>query len=224
MCFDLCPGYTEAWLVSHHWISAVFLSDSIKMLSLANTTKDIWEEMVKERWFFFSLSPLGSPKWLLLLFPHEKDDIGRGKGRTKHGSGGKGDTGQLMDSGAAPALENWGGGTQDPWMLEWTSTCFFFSDSANAISVHILCVRVIRSVSRVDKTLSLDATAPRTSQCAVEDMWSKRNPLLYFTSSFTTQIQTSFSAWALDTNALCTGIRQVPAPFFSFFFALTYFL
>lgn len=51
-----------------------------------------------------------------------------------------------------------------------------------------LCVKC--SVSHVDKTLSLDATASRTSQCAVEDMWSEHNPLLYFTSSFTTQIQT----------------------------------
>lgn len=56
--------------------------------------------------FFFFLSPLGSPKWLLLLLPHEKDDIGRGKGRTQHGSGGKGDSGRLMDSSTAPALEN----------------------------------------------------------------------------------------------------------------------
>ena len=174
--------------------------------TLRNTTEDIWEELVEgEVIFFFSFffpSPLGSPKWLLLLFPHEEDDIGRG-GRTKRGSGGKGDAGRLMDWGPLNA---------------WTSSRMW------GFCVHILCVHVTRSVSRVDKTLSLDATAPRTSQCAVEDMWSERNPLLYFTSSFATQIQTSFSAWALDTNALCTEIRQVPAPFFPFFPPLTYFL
>lgn len=60
----------------------------------------------------------------------------------------------------------------------------------DSVSVHILCARVKRLVYHVDKALSLDATAPRTSQCAAEDMWSKRNPLHYFTSSFSTQIQT----------------------------------
>lgn len=109
--------------------------------------------------------------------------------------GGKGDSGQLMDSGTAPALEN--GGTQDPWMyaLEWASPCvvFWLCKRLCPISVHVMCVHVCvlyAQFSYVDKTLSLDATAPRTSQCAVEDMWSKLNPLLYFTSSFTTQIQT----------------------------------
>lgn len=108
-----------------------------------------------------------------------------------------------------------------------TRVVFWLCKRLRQISVHVMCVHVCvlyTQFSYVDKTLSLDATAPRTSQCAVEDMWSKLNPLLYFTSSFTTQIQTSFSAWALDTNALCTGIRQVPAPFFFLFFPLTYFL
>lgn len=70
------------------------------------------EVAVEDEVRFFFLPPLGNPKWLLLLLPHKKDDIGRGKGRRKHGSGGKGDTGQLMDSSTAPVLQNWR--TRDP--------------------------------------------------------------------------------------------------------------
>lgn len=96
------------------------------------------------------------------------DDIGRGKGRTKHGSG----SGQKLRG------------------LDQADTCVFYSVLATSSYSVGACLRVKHSVCRVDKTLSPDATASRTSQCAAWDMWSERNPLLYFTSSFTTQIQT----------------------------------
>lgn len=166
---------------------------------------------------FLSSPPLGGPKWLLLLLAYEKDDIGRGNGRTKHASGGMGDSGQLMDS--STIAEDRGGGLRTPERVRLNGhVCMFFltmhtrvlDTSASIVSACFArCARI--------KPLFLDATPPRTNQFAVEDMWSERNPLLYFTSSFATQIQTSFSAWAPDANALCTGSRQVPALFFPFF-------
>lgn len=133
------------------------------------------------------------------------------KGRTELGGWGRGGTDQLRD------------GPGEVGHPRPVDTSVWMSRRVFSVLESTLCVRVEHSAPRADQPPSLAATASRTSQCAAEDMWSGPNPLLYFTSSFTTQIQTSFSAGALGTNALCSGISRVPAPFFPFF-PPTYFL
>lgn len=108
-----------------------YRSDSIKSLKKKTSTEDIcvWDRETNN--VFLSSPPLGGPKWLLLLLVYEKDDIGRGNGRTKHASGGMGDSGQLMDS--STIAEDRGGGTQDPWARALERACVHvFSDYAHA--------------------------------------------------------------------------------------------
>lgn len=135
----------------------------------------------------FLLYVIRSLKWMLRLLPHEKDDIGRGKGRTKHRSGGKGDSGHLMDSRTVPPIRKWRTLTAELTCLnkQIHSECV---SSVNMPYIHSMDVGVFNvQVLMYIKPFLL---VLRTSQCAVEDMWSEHNPLLYFTSSFATEIQT----------------------------------
>lgn len=82
-----------------------------------------------------------------------------------------GDSGQLMDSSKAPALENWGGG-EDLRPLN--------VQPERAACPHDACVLTAPFPMQIKPPFSLDAAAPRTSQCAAEDMWSERNPPALF--------------------------------------------